>query len=121
MNSITFNIPRLTPSEGKYLRMHWRRLHQERAMWKAEILVAINNLDYPQAKQGEKRKVEITSYRVSLLDPVNFVGGFKYLEDALVDYKLIWDDNMEHEELRPKQVKVKHRAEQRTEITVTYP
>ena len=121
MNKIIFTIPRLTPSENRLLRMHWRKLHQERSTWAREVLIATNAIDYPKAKKGERRKVEITSYRVSLLDPVNFVGGLKHLEDALVDFKLIWDDNMEHEELRPKQEKVKKRALQRTEVTVSYP
>lgn len=72
-----------------------------------------------RAKEGEKRKVKIRSYRKSLVDKDNLIGGMKPLIDALRDRQLIFDDDDSHLELlEVKLIKVKSKAETKTDILI---
>lgn len=55
------------------------------------------------------------------LDADNLAGGSKCLVDEIRYSGLIPDDTPEAIELQVQQVKVKHYAEERTELTLTYP
>lgn len=66
-----------------------------------------------------RRIVRITSYRRRLLDPDNLAGGCKYFLDCCKYSQLIQDDRPQDIELIIKQVKVKTKEEERTEIEVT--
>ena len=63
--------------------------------------------------------VRITSYRRRLLDPDNLAGGCKYFLDCCKYCQLIPDDRQEDIELVIKQVKVRTKEEERTEIQIT--
>lgn len=121
MKQVVFTIPRITPSLNKLLRMHYRTRMVERESWEKEVLIGLFAVECPKAKHNEKRSVDITSYRISLLDHDNFIGGLKILIDALKNLKYIYDDDLEHLYLEAKQEKVAKRKEQRTEVIITYP
>ena len=46
------------------------------------------------AKEGERRKVVVTSFRPRLIDQENCETGLKPVFDALKNLKLIWDDSL---------------------------
>lgn len=77
----------------------------------------------PGEKDGAIRPVVlITSFRCGTpLDATNLRGGVKALEDQLVESGLIPDDSEEAADIQVKQVRVLHRFEERTEITIEYP
>ena len=74
-----------------------------------------------------KMKLVVTEYRQTLLDRTNLETSIKPIEDALQPYKmvgkkryvgigLIWNDNEEWLDREVSQIKVAHRAEQKTVI-----
>lgn len=65
--------------------------------------------------------VRFVGYRTRPLDPDNFAGGVKDLLDGLRHAELISGDEPWKIKLETEQVKVAHRNEERTEITITYP
>lgn len=99
-----------------------------------EILKARTKRAYPELKYHkqvrpmEKKKVKeenieralvcIQSFRCSPLDRDNLWGGTKIFGDCLKELGIIQDDSEQHIELHVSQVKVKTRAEERTEIEV---
>jgi len=109
-------IDKLTPSNNKLLRMHWRKRHQLNQEWRDEIYFwCMNNLKSITPK-SEKKKVKIISYRKKLIDPDNFTGGLKPCVDALKYSRLIFDDSPEYLELETEQ-KI-DREHQRTIIEI---
>lgn len=92
-------LPFITPSNNELLRMHWavRLILKKRYGW--ELVVAgANELKY-KVKDKEKRIVRFMSFRPGMLDIGNLAGGFKPLEDALVDLKLIFDDSPKYADI----------------------
>lgn len=63
-----------------------------------------------------QRKVSVVSFRTRLLDPDNLC--VKYFVDGLRYCGLLTDDSPEHISLTVSQVKVKTKAEERTEIEI---
>lgn len=108
-------IDRLTPSNNKILRLHWTKRRKLNDYWIWELIVA-TDWRVPRAKEKEKRKVKIVSYRKRRMDPDNFTGGLKPLIDALVKRQLIWDDHVKYLELETEQRLDKDW--QRTEILI---
>lgn len=72
-----------------------------------------------EAGNANGRVVCIKSFRRRLLDTDNLVGGVKYFVDSLRYAQLIHDDTEASITLEVSQTKVKTKAEERTEITVT--
>lgn len=80
------------------------------------------------ANQGEKGRtescgdsptiIEITSFRCRLLDIDNFIGGCKFLVDALRYSGLLEDDSPDKMEAIFRQNKVAKRMEQKTEVNI---
>ena len=74
------------------------------------------------AKREETRQSRITlcitRHATKLLDADNFAGGCKPLIDQLRYAKLIEDDDPETVEILFRQVKVAHKKEERTEVTI---
>jgi hypothetical protein len=65
-----------------------------------------------------RRVVRITSYRRRLLDFDNLAGGCKYFLDSCKYAGLIPDDGPECITLEVSQVRVKTKAEERTELEI---
>ena len=76
----------------------------------------------PQAQERSKGRTNIiiTRYSCRPLDIDNFAGGCKPIIDELRYAKLIAEDNPETIDVEFKQVKVKTKPEQRTEIEISY-
>ena len=69
---------------------------------------------------GNRTHIRITRYSCRPLDCDNFAGGCKPALDQLRYAKLIRDDSPEHIEVDFRQIKVKTKAEERTEIEISY-
>ena len=118
--TFTFTIPDITLSNNKLLRMFWKNRCDLRDDWFYLIKEATQDLDIPQVEEFERRKVEVNSYRLSLLDQDNLAGGMKLLWDAMVKAKYLYDDNEKYLETgKPGQGRVEKRKDQRTEVRLT--
>ena len=122
MRRFTFSIPEITPSLNKLVkaRTHWavyRRLQKD---WFYLVKLGSQDLDIPQAADFERRRVEVNSYRLSLLDQDNLAGGMKLLWDAMVDAGYLYDDGPNFLDApKPAQGRVHKRKDQRTEVRIT--
>lgn len=63
-------------------------------------------------------KVRVTSLRRRLLDIDNLAGGSKFIIDALRYQGFIRDDSPDHIELSFSQIKVRHRNQEETVVTI---
>jgi Holliday junction resolvase RusA-like endonuclease len=74
----------------------------------------------PQGEEtrSKRTRIIITRYSCRPLDCDNYAGGCKPIIDQLRYAKLIRDDSPEDIEVEFKQVKVKHKIEERTEIEI---
>lgn len=70
---------------------------------------------------GSRVSVGITLFRVRLLDPDNKYSACKDLIDGLRYAALLRDDKEEDITLEVTQERVKHFADERTVVTITYP
>lgn len=111
-------IPRVTPSNGQLLRMHWRTQRALNKTWAWEVFIAY--MQKEPSEQGQaisKKEVTIISCRKKLLDKDNFMGGMKPLLDALTSNKLIVDDSPEWVDWEAfQELDIKN---PRTEITIS--
>jgi Holliday junction resolvase RusA-like endonuclease len=69
--------------------------------------------------RSKRTRIIITRYSCRPLDCDNYAGGCKPIIDQLRYAKLIRDDSPEDIEVEFKQVKVKHKTEERTEIEIS--
>ena len=119
-----FQIDDLTPSLNKLVkgRTHWSEYRRWQEDWFKRVKLATQRLEIPHAADGEKRKLEVTSYRVALLDEDNLKGGMKLLLDALVDAKYLHDDGPKFLEFTdPGQVQVRKHKDECTVLRLTIP
>lgn len=74
----------------------------------------------PKGKEtrSKRTRIVITRYSCRPLDCDNYAGGCKPIIDQLRYAKLIRDDSPEDIEVEFKQVKVKHKTEEHTEIEI---
>lgn len=94
--------------------------HARRAASSAEPQPAVCH-DALAAKKGEAQyagrvRVCVTGFRRRLLDPCNFCT--KYFVDCLRYAHIIADDRLEDISLEVRQIKVKTKADERTEIEI---
>lgn len=107
---IKLELPITVESGNKYLRMHWAVRRKLKVRYMDEIMVALLESGYNtvDVQATGKRECKITSYRKKLLDRVNLYGGVKPLEDALVDFGMLIDDNEDMCDLKVRQKKSKY-------------
>jgi len=115
MTEYDFAIPELTPSLNKLVkgRTHWTVYRDWQKDWFYRVKLATQDIEIPPPAPMEKRMIEVTSYRVALLDPDNLKGGMKLMLDAFVSANLLYDDGPKFLEFPdPGQVQVrKHKLE----------
>ena len=92
-------LPIVTPSNNELLRMHWvaRWKLKEAYQWEL-VAVGAHNPKY-KVKGKENRIVRFMSFRPGMLDTGNLAGGFKELEDAMVDMELLFDDSPKYADI----------------------
>lgn len=113
------SFPRVTPSNNKLIRMHYRKRKVLRETFGKELMAA-EDWRIPEVKQEQRRKVKIISFREKLLDKDNFYGGLKPLLDALIDRRKIYDDSPKYLELESEQRILIGQETPRTDILI-YP
>jgi hypothetical protein len=78
----------------------------------------LESLHEGEEARSRRTRIRITRYSCRPLDCDNYAGGCKPIIDQLRYAKLIRDDSPEDIEVEFKQVKVKHKTEERTEIEI---
>jgi Holliday junction resolvase RusA-like endonuclease len=75
----------------------------------------------PETKEtrSNRTRIVITRHSCRPLDCDNYAGGCKAIIDELRYAKLIQDDDPETIEVEFKQIKVKHKTEEHTEIEIS--
>ena len=112
----------ITPSLNKLLRKHWAtrkrdRLALGKLIWYSFLMQNSRpDLDAPIILL-RKCRLTISSYRKSLLDPDNFIGGLKEMVDVLKNIRLIYDDSPQYLDLVANQHLSKNKKG--TEIRIT--
>ena len=106
----------ITPSNNELLKMHWGALLRLKESYMWTLTAAGAHDPKYKAEPGEHRVVKFLSCRRNMLDEGNLAGGFKKLEDALVEMGLLIDDS-------PKYASMVYaqridRKEPRTEILI---
>lgn len=120
--TFAFTIPAITPSNNKLVkgRTHWSAYRKMKQDWFYLVKLGAQDLDIPPAEPFERRRVEVISYRLALLDQDNLAGGMKLLWDSMVDANLLYDDGEKFLETeKPTQVRVRKRSQQGTAIKLT--
>jgi hypothetical protein len=79
----------------------------------------LESLSQGKETSRQRTHIRITRYSCRPLDCDNYAGGCKPIIDQLRYAKLIKDDSPEDIEVEFKQVKVKTKAEERTEIEIS--
>lgn len=112
-------VPRISPTNGELLRMHWRDQRKLSKLWSEEIMVAkCEQVSDPPKLLKELRQVSIISYRRKLIkDDDNLHGGLKPVLDGLVENQLIFDDSMEY--CKTFIYQIQESLDQRTVIIIT--
>jgi len=96
---VRIELPVITPSNNELLKMHWVAVWKLKEVYMWE-LVAVGAHDPKYKVKGkEKRIVRFMSFRPGILDTGNLAGGFKKLEDAMVDMELLFDDSPKYADI----------------------
>jgi Holliday junction resolvase RusA-like endonuclease len=80
---------------------------------------ALEQLPKGKEARGNRTHLRITRYSTRPLDCDNYAGGCKPIIDQLRYAKLIKDDSPEDIEVEFKQVKIKTKDQERTEIEIS--
>ena len=111
---ITINelVPGLNGKDG-LMRASWKGRKAKKQKYMLMIMAQTRN------KFPGKVVITYIRYTCQLMDWDNHCASFKYVGDALVDAKVIKDDNPSIIiEFKVEQIKVPTRAEQRTQIII---
>lgn len=116
--SISFELNELPPSPNKYLRMHYHERNKIFSSLKIQTWKKVK--DYLPLRPLTKYQIICTRYTIRPLDPFdNLPGSFKCIIDALTSFKIIEDDKWTMGEMiSARQVKVKHKKDQKITIQV---
>ena len=111
-------IPIVTLSLNELLRMHPYARTRLKKFYRGYIEGAVHDMkmEINKLEKPKKRKVEIRSFRVRVLDLDNLIGGAKLLTDSLKELGLIWDDSPDYIDLSVTQFRDKYDC--RTEIFI---
>ena len=80
-------------------RQHWAVKRKSKGIWALFVRNQMKLNKIREAKEGERFKLSIISYRRKLLDKDNLYGGVKGLLDACIEENLIWDDSPKYLDL----------------------
>lgn len=116
MGTIKLAINRVAPSLNVWQTMHWAKREKLKKTWALEFRYLFG----PKKPMLQRCKIKYTRFSTGTLDEAdNLPGSFKCVGDALVLAGVIKDDSPAViVSFEAKQVRVKTRKEQRTEITI---
>ena len=80
-------------------RQHWAVKRKSKGIWALFVRNQMKLNKIREAKEGERFKLSIISYRRKLLDKDNLYGGIMGLLDACIEENLIWDDSPKYLDL----------------------
>lgn len=95
----TIEIPMGIVTLNKILREHWGVIKRRKGLWKMFIRIEMRRQKLKEATKGQKFKLSIIHVRPArnkIKDDDNIRGGFKEVQDSLVDEGFIWDDTIEY-------------------------
>lgn len=123
---IRLDVPRLAPTLNTTIRMSWADRMRLRREWAWELRAALGRQPRP-AEPFQRALVVIERYALQTPDRDGLIGGCKALIDCLLapskrhptGLGLVQDDKPEVMQLEVHAIRVPHRAEQRTVITIT--
>ena len=100
---LKLELPMKILSRNVLDRQHWAVKRKEKQHWCLLVRnqMRLNKVRFTEEK--EKHSIEIISYRSRKLDYDNLVGGCKYLIDALIDEKMIYDDAPDYLDIKISQ------------------
>ena len=100
---LKLELPMKILSRNVLDRQHWAVKRKEKQHWCLLVRnqMRLNKVRFTEEK--EKHSIEIISYRSRKLDYDNLVGGCKYLIDALIDEKMIYDDGPDYLDIKISQ------------------
>ena len=117
---LQINMPGIiTPSQNeiaRWLQYEYYKIIQIKKDYWNMLLLCNAYEDKYKVKKQEKRRVHYYSYRPRKIDRVNFIAGFKYLEDQLEKMGLIWRDSEKY--LESKFYQYTDNKNPRTEIII---
>lgn len=123
--TITFTLPRILPLTNTMLRTHWAKRKKERAALAWDVASGLARQVKP-SQPLEKCRVTVERCSVGVPDDDGLTGSLKNLMDVLCPpskrhpYGLgvIKDDGPAHCEQVIRAVKVRHRKDQKTVVTI---
>lgn len=119
MTVYVFEVPLRTPSLNAFNRGHWRGYYDLKKRWQTEFQVARMKARLFGRPQFPKAVLLFERFAVQpILDTDNRVGGLKPVIDAMVDNGLLLADDDAHLAYAIEEVRVAHRAEERTRVTM---
>ena len=118
----TVTIAKRTPSLNETGRWAWqggRSGSGWRKRWELQIWGGLLRSAFGAGRNETRMRLTVTSYRLKLCDPDNLKGGMKVLVDALRRSGMLVDDSPEWLDFpEPAQVRVRHRHQQKTVVTL---
>lgn len=118
--TITFDVPRETPSANNFAYCHWRVRHADKQLWSTLLLYAIGgSANYRNWQATGKRKLLVERFGKRKLDPDNLIAGLKGIIDHLRALGLLVDDNDEYLELEARNCKRPPKTPPFTRFTLT--
>ncbi len=94
--SVTLHIPKGTPSQNTYGRMHFRAQGNLRDSYRMIVRQQVVETGLHLLAVPERRRIVIRRFSCKRLDRGNFIGGCKALLDALTLEGVIKDDDEQH-------------------------
>ena len=108
---LKLELPMKILSRNVLDRQHWAVKRKDKQIWAVFIRnqMRLNKVRFTEDK--EKHSIEIISLRSRKLDYDNLVGGCKYLIDAMIQEKLIYDDAPDYLDIKISQeINKKHKT-----------
>jgi Holliday junction resolvase RusA-like endonuclease len=117
---IVLEVPLRTPSLNEFNRAHWSRYHKIKKRWQSELQIARMKARLFGRPQFPKATILFERFAVQpILDTDNRVAGLKPAIDAMVDNGILLADDDQHVSYSIVEIRVSHRKEERTRITIT--
>ncbi len=117
---IQITIFKPSPSANAWVYKHWRYYYRIKKEWLEQIYIAIKLGGVRLDKPLEQVRIHAERHSIRLLDQDNMIAGLKPIQDALVTIGILTDDTSDLViDITGSQVRVPHKADQKTIVTVS--